>query len=140
MQIYRLYRSFGNLLIISQRILFVYFLAIFIPVSKHPWRKFYDIEISDRREVSFARGSLHGRFTKSFFQGKFRWKYESWIQPYSMIQLKCSAESMPISLLFSCENWDTANTKWIWLALSNDVIAYENLLNQVIWMLSESRI
>ena len=140
MQIYRLYRSFGNLLIISQRILFVYFLAILSQFQNTLEENFMISRFPIAAKFRLLEEAYTDVSPKVFFQGKFRWKYESWIQQYSMIQLECSAESIPISLLFSCENWDTANTKWIWLALSNDVIAYENLLNQVIWMLSESRI
>lgn len=57
LQISWLYRSFGKLISHRQIILiYSYILSLdFIQVSKRPFRKFQDIEISNCREVSFTR-------------------------------------------------------------------------------------
>ena len=71
---------------------------------------------------------------KRLFQGKFGWKYESWIQWYFIIQLECSTETIPISLLFSCENWDFYAVKCAWDWKTRKHSKYEmNLISAVKW-------
>lgn len=136
LQISWIYRSFGNL--ISQIILFIYFVAWFLSKFQNALSENFKISrfpiAAKVRLLEELSRSLHWRFTKKFFQGKFRWKYESWIQWYFIIQLECSTETIPISLLFSCENWDFYAVKCAWDWKTRKHSKYEmNLISAVKW-------
>lgn len=110
----------------------------FYPNFKTPFHK-----ISRYRDSRLPRSFVYSKSfeeactdvsQKSSFRANSGESMKAEYKWYFIIQLECSAETIPISLLFSCENWDFYAVKCTWDWKKRKHSKYEmNLISAVKW-------